>query len=318
MLITDAERTKYFKGYFIYDCAIRQSAVFSFLLFQHGDDPYGADKRLLNYFPNDAPGERFGDRNLLGFENPQLAITKYPTEKAVVVSMHGGVIVLGAGPGSGMEQKIPHGRDDLPMYTNVSGITSINGYVYAVGGWRAVAKRVDANQWVAVHDRKTLPKPRSNGGLATGGFRAISGFSEDDLYCVGDDGDVWRFDGVRWHHCALPTNMDLWSVYCADDGYVYIGGASGSVIKGRGDKWKIIYKGEFSLPFKDVVWFEDRLWCTSDHGLWTVHKDKLTAPELPAGVTACSGNLSAGYGKLLLAGMGGATVYDGKHWERLV
>ena len=73
-----------------------------------------------------------------------------------------------------------------------------------------------------------------------------------------------------------------------------------------------------TLAFKDMVWFDGKVWCTSDYGLWVIKDGKLKEAELPAEVTACAGNLSVGDGVMLLAGMYGATVYDGKTWTRLI
>lgn len=318
MKITDSENKQHFEGYFIYDCAIRAANVFSFILFRHGDDATEPEKRLLNYFPDDPQDDRFGFASFRGFASPHLAIATKPIEKAIMIGLNGGVAALGAGPDSGVQDKIPSGAHDQPIFGGVSGVTAINGYVYAVGGWRHVGKRIDTNQWVALHDRKSMPVPKGKNGINYDGFRAISGFDEDDVYCVGGDGDAWRFDGKKWRQCPLPSNMSLWSVCCAEDGFVYIGAQSGSIIKGRGDKWTVIHKGDLTLPFKDLVWFDGKVWCTSDYGLWTIENDKLVESELPAAVTACSGNLAAGFGKLLLAGINGATVYDGKNWERLI
>ena len=49
-----------------------------------------------------------------------------------------------------------------------------------------------------------------------------------------------------------------------------------------------------------------------------IEDGKLKEAELPAEVTASAGNLSVGDGVMLLAGMYGATVYDGKTWTRLI
>lgn len=318
MKLTEQEIRKYIKGYFCYDCAIRASNVFSFVLVQNRNGAVEPKKRLINFFPQDAAGDRFGAADLEGFASPLLAIATKPIEKAILVGMDCGVAALGAGPGSGLQDKIPNGNHDKPIFGGVAGAASINGYVYVVGGWRHVAKRTDTNKWIAVHDRKSMPIPIGKGPINYDGFRAIAGFSEDDIYCVGGNGDAWRYDGSKWHQCPLPTNMDLYSICCAEDGFVYIGAQSGSIIKGRGDKWQVIHKGNLTLPFKDLVWFDGRVWCTSDYGLWTIEKDKLVQSELPAEVTVCSGNLAAGFGKLLLAGFHGATVYDGKKWERLI
>jgi hypothetical protein len=72
------------------------------------------------------------------------------------------------------------------------------------------------------------------------------------------------------------------------------------------------------LPFRDMVWYEDRGWCTSDYGLWTIHKGKIGRPEVPATVSACSGNLSVGDGVLLLAGLYGAVFKEDGQWNEIV
>jgi hypothetical protein len=318
MMIPTVDIRENFDGYFVYDCAVRKNA-YCFLLFeQHKTDKSNDEpkKRLVTYFPDFDGKPLVNGHNFFGFENPHLIIANKPKEQAIMLGLSGSVAVLGSGEG-GLQDKIPRGKG-LVMQGGVKAATNIDGYVYVAGGWRSVARRVDTNKWESIVDRKSMPEPKSADGIDPGGFRAISAFNAKDIYCAGGEGDVWRFDGAQWHRCPLPTNMFLYTVCCADDGFVYIGAQSGSIIKGRGDKWKVIHKGDLSLPFKDLVWYEGRVWCTSDYGLWTIENDKLVESPLPVDVTACSGNLAAGFGKLLLAGMHGATVYDGKKWERLI
>ena len=161
------------------------------------------------------------------------------------------------------------------------------------------------------------PEPKKKGESVRGGFEAIAGFNAKDIYCVGDKGDAWRYDGERWYQCAVPTNMLFKSVCCAGDGFVYIGMQSGSVMRGREDKWTIIHKDQMTLPFKDMVWFDGKVWCTSDFGLWVIEDGELSEAPVPAEVKVCSGNLAVGDGVMLLAGYHGATVHDGKQWNRL-
>ena len=306
-----------FDNFYIYDCALRATG-YCFLLYrmQADDDNNEPVKRIASYFPNFQGKPVLAWQQYRGFEIPHLVVAHQPKEQAVMLGLSGSVAVLGTGD-SDMQDKIPSGKGSA-MQGNVKGSINIDGYIYTVGGWRSVAKRVDANQWESIVDRNAMPEPKSKDGINRGGFNAMSAFNAKDIYCAGGEGDVWRFDGSKWHQCPLPTNMDLYSICCAEDGFVYIGAQSGSIIKGRGDKWQVIHKGNLTLPFKDLVWFDGRVWCTSDYGLWTIEKDKLVQSELPAEVTVCSGNLAAGFGKLLLAGFHGATVYDGKKWERLI
>ena len=320
MILTTDEYKKNLDGYFVYDCAVRSKNMFSFLLLQDIAAAAEGKKRILNIFTEDPEGKRTGMQQFKGLTQANIAASLYPKNQAVLVGLNCGVAVLGAGD-EGMESPIPTGDDTKALLAGCSGLATIDGYVYGVGGWRNVCRRLGPNQWERLADRATLPEPKADklGFPVDGaGFEAIAGFNANDIYCVGGKGDAWRFNGKRWHQCVMPTNMYFRSVCCAGDGYVYIGMQSGSVLRGRENKWKIIHKDEMTLAFKDMVWFDGKVWCTSDYGLWVIEDGKLKGAELPAEVTACAGNLSVGDGVMLLAGMYGATVYDGKTWTRLI
>ncbi|WP_173391104.1 hypothetical protein [Ralstonia solanacearum] len=171
-------------------------------------------------------------------------------------------------------------------------------------------KRVDRNQWVEIGP---LP-PDSNGEV---GFDDFDAFSETDIYAAGGKGDVWHYDGKAWHRVPFPSNMWIASVCCGQDGHVYIGAQSGSVFQGRGNEWKLIHKGDLSLPFKDMVWFGDRVYATNDYGLWEIKDGSIKPSDAPIEITNCSGNLSVGDGVMLLAGHYGAALHDGTGWTRL-
>ena len=85
---------------------------------------------------------------------------------------------------------------------------------------------------------------------------------------------------------------------------------------GRGDEWQVIHEDRMSVPFKDIVWYQDRLWCTSEYGLWTLGKDgTLGNADIPALATACGGNLSTADGILMVGGLHGAAIHDGSQWH---
>lgn len=311
-----------FSGFQIFDCAVRTKEIYSFVLVDLGRTRknYEPDKRLVTYFKNYQGGpQEYNNKPLLnwqqytGFPRPKLAISRTPKEQAVMVASDGSVAVLGAGYND-MEQAIPLSKDG-PLYSDMGALATIDGRVYAAGGWRHVCYRDAANHWVPIRHNLPDPTTKMNSDV---GFDAIDGFNAEDIYCVGGRGDAWRFNGKRWHQCALPTNMLLENVCCAGDGYVYIGMQSGCVMRGREDKWQIIHEGHLTLPFSDMVWFDGRVWCTSDYGIWMIEDGKFIEPNLPPEVRACSGNLSVADGVMLLAGMYGATVYDGKTWTRLI
>lgn len=311
--LTDEECSEAFEGFFIYDCAVRDKNSLSFLLLQNIEDSASGDRRLLNYFPCDKESERLSWTDYEGFRRPRLGVSEVPKNQAVLFGGPNAVAVLGGGD-DGMEENIS--KETAFSCFNWE---KIEGYMYVVGPWRSAAKRIGPSEWQSiVGDRSTLPLPTRVGASNDGGFDAIDGFSATDIYCVGGKGDAWRYDGKLWYQCVVPTNMYLESVCCAGDGYVYIGMQSGSVMRGREDSWEIIHRDEMTLAFKDMVWFDGKVWCTSDYGLWVIENGRLKEADVPLEVTSCSGNLSVGDGVMLLAGMYGATVYDGSTWQRIL
>lgn len=317
-MLSQQDCDKYLSGCFIYDCAVRSSNVFSFIVIEHAEDAASADKKLINYFIDRPPGQCIGRSTYSGFSGARIAASLSPKEQVIMVARNGDVAVLGGGEG-GMENPVPKGKAELPLYTSMHALATIDGAVYAVGPWRAVCRRDGKNQWTSIADRTTLPVPARNSfGSNDEGFDAIDGFNRNDLYCGGGNADLWRFDGNQWHEVEFPTNMILENICCAGDGYVYIGLQSGSVMRGRRNRWEMIYAGSFSLPFKDMVWFTDRVWCTSDYGLWQIKDGEFSMPDIDPEIRACSGNLSVGDGVMLLAGMCGAAVYNGISWSPLI
>ena len=99
------------------------------------------------------------------------------------------------------------------------------------------------------------------------------------------------------------------------DGFVYVGAESGTVFKGRNHEWQLIERGYLTLPFEDMVWFQDRVWCTSDYGLWVIEDDTVEYADVPPEVKVCSRSLSVSDNIMLLAGFGGAAFHDGKAWQ---
>ncbi|HFI7121154.1 TPA: hypothetical protein ACGR7Q_004820 [Escherichia coli] len=218
----------------------------------------------------------------------------------------------------GREKNIPCTADG-PSRGTITRIRRINGRLYFISYYHGVGYRIGPNEWQSLC--MNLPAPRDENEademMDDLELEDIDGFSFDDLYLVGCKGHVWHFDGKEWIKVAFPSNIYLKSVCCAGDGFVYIGGQSGVIFKGRGDKWVKIHDGSYSLPFKDIVWHANKIWCTSDYGLWNIENNKIITANAPAEITICSGNLSVADGVMLLAGLYSAAFHDGKDWHIL-
>ncbi|NHZ65611.1 hypothetical protein [Massilia genomosp. 1] len=306
-----------FGDFYLHDCAVRSKHAFSFACIEAVDDfaVEEPNKRMVNVFTD--TGE-IDYKEYTGFAWPFLAVARQPLEQAVMVGARGGVAVLGSGQ-RGMEAAIPMGSATAALVTSVNALATIDGLVYAAGPWRAVCRRTACGVWESLAGRDTLPEPeRDAHGSNDEGFDVIDGFSARDIYCAGGKGDVWRFDGVRWHQCRVRVDQHIQAICCAGDGYVYIGLQGGGILRGRENLWKLIQKTTLARPFNDMVWFADKVWCNSDDGLWTIGNGKLADADVPPEARHRSRVLAVGDGVMLFAGRYGAVVFDGKEWTPLV
>lgn len=325
-MLNELEYQTFFQGYSLTDAAVRSRDTFSFLLRENQpdegcsqDSDTGKQIRLINFFVNAEPTRRIGCGQYLGFLRSKLAVAHHPVEQAVLIDSTGEVAVLGGGKND-MEQQIEYGPDG-PRRGSITCASTLFGHVYVAGPWRTIARRIGVDQWESLCADSILPKPGTRKSLEFGtdwGFRSVDGFASNDLYAAGGYGDLWRYNGHRWLQCALPSRMLLHNVCCAGDGHVYVGAQGGSVLRGREDRWEIIHEGRMTLPFKDMVWYGGRVWCTSDYGLWQIAGGELVEADVPHAVHSCAGNLSVGDGVMLLAGIYGATVFDGQRWTPVI
>lgn len=306
-----------FSGYQITDCVVRRRDKFYFVLTQMYDtskdapSDYARRKRIITCFLDRPADQHWGAGDLTNFHILRGGVSLLPKEQFVGVDLNGSVYVLGSGD-KDIEQGLVAWNEGGPQRGAISKLKTIDGHTYAVGSGRTVLRRDGKNDWHGFTAEIPLLDSLDQG------FEDVDGFGADDIYCAGDQGDVWHYDGATWTPIPFPSDMYLWSVCCAGDGFVYIGAQQGHVFKGRGNSWKHIHADTMTLPFTDMVWHQGKVWCTSDYGLWEIENDKLKKSTAPAEVRACAGNLSAGDGVMLLAGLNGAAFHDGKGWQMLV
>ena len=178
------------------------------------------------------------------------------------------------------------------------------------------ARQVFVRKAPAVWEQLGPAIPEAPHGESTG-FEDFDQFSPNDMYAVGNPGDVWHFNGTDWRRCSFPSNWGLSAVCCAPDGNVYIA-ASTVIYRGLGNKWqRLRTKDQITLPIKDLVWYEGQLWATNDYGFWVLQGDHLVPADVPSGVKVCSGNLAVRDGVMLLAGYGGAAFKRDGQWTEI-
>ncbi len=312
---------KYFKGCVITDCVVRARDLMYFVTQQ---DYARAASRAGVVVCAGRPGFPPWSRSVIkGMRNLRAGVSYHPKEQFVGVSSAGSVYVLGSGE-AGLEEdlqaylskKLRDSNSPDSAYLlrgSVVRLRTIGGRLYACGSNRTVIERVGKDVW-----NYHVSLPAKTDHLDACGFQDIDGFSPEDMYAAGGNGDVWHFDGRQWRQVPFPSEMRLSNVCCAPDGMVYIGAGSGTVFKGRADQWTMLEPGYLARPLQDMVWHRGALWCTNEDGLWTITDGELKFADVAPEVRVCCGHLSVGDGVMLLAGEYGAALHDGQQWERII
>ena len=215
------------------------------------------------------------------------------------------------------------------MTKGISGCKVIDNEVFMFGRFRKLYMRVGVQEWKDLSYENEHPELHADleqlkeeKKSLKAGFKAIDGFSNNDIYACGDCGDCWNYDGNKWKRINLPVNSDLTSILCAGDGFVYIGLISGDIIKGRyndSDEWKILSGAGGGS--NSLAWFQGTVYIGSDLGLYTINEqskiEQYKFPEI--GFQQYSFRHVASCDEALLSyGLNQALIYDGQDWEEIV
>ncbi|WP_223303942.1 WD40/YVTN/BNR-like repeat-containing protein [Dokdonella koreensis] len=319
MILSQTEYAEYFHGYHIIDCVVRDRNTLYWTLLSTYDDSKPAPPTheratsIVSCFL-DEPEDAWGWTRMTGMSLMKAGASLEPDSRFVGVDLAGHVYVIGGGENR-LEKDVPNGKLEASRGA-ITRLKTLFGRLYACGGLRSLCHRDGAESWLAVGGNPPLPSRKEVDNRVCG-FNDFDAFSIDDIYCAGDRGNVWHWNGKTWRRVDFPSNMYLESVCCGSDGYVYIGAQSGNVWRGRDDRWELFHEDSLSLPFMDMVWFADTLWATSDYGLWQLRAGKIVKADVPIAISNSSGNLSVNDGVMLLSGDYGAALHDGNEWMLL-
>jgi len=319
---------KFLRGWRIADCAVRSSS-FVYLVVRENiseeavSGTWDSDipTRFFVIYLDKSPERSIGGEGFDGFDRPLCGVARKPLSQGLIVARNsvGQVWAAGSGRNGPMEQISPNGR--FPMTTRIK---CIDGYAYSVGTGHRIYKRANIGHWVKLDNgfpeiETGLSNSEYLDNVLAQGFEDMDGFSETDLYAVGGHGDIWHYDGTVWMQEGFPSNMQLNTVTCAGDGYVYVSGQGGTLWRGRNSTWEHLYDGSYSIPWNEVLWFEDKLWLASDYMLRIWNGKELVpvtddqGQELPF-----SGHMDAYDGLLVIADSDTVMAYQNGQWRTLV
>lgn len=184
----------------------------------------------------------------------------------------------------------------------------IDGANYVAGMQRQVYRRSASGSW------QFLSAPILNkGGIK--GFNSIDGYSSDEIYAVGLDGEIWFFNGSQWRPIDSPTSVSLQRIHCCPSGRAYIVGQAGVVIVGRGDQWAPLDLGDFRDDLWGVETLNDEVFVASSKAVFKLVDESLELASIGSDGIGSASFLAADDGVLWSVGSQHlAFTIDGKHW----
>jgi len=214
--------------------------------------------------------------------------------------------------GQAIDEFVSDGPDSPKNTGHLRSATIVGTRVIAVGMQRQVYVRSETGQWSAA--RAGLP-PFGEGD--TSGFEAVAAVSPTEVYAAGWGGEIWRFDGARWHRIDSPTNRIITALGVDDKGLVYGCGRNGLLLSGQAGNWKVL--SDIRCP--------DDLWTIAPHAgrvfaagllrMYCIEDGNISLVELDAIDANSFGVLNSNNGNLWSIGAKDVISYDGTSWSRI-
>lgn len=209
------------------------------------------------------------------------------------------------------------------------GLSNINnGKLYTVKGLRTVWQRSGKNQWSWLNNGIPLldyyNRDSKDSELTyKHGFDSIDGFSDNDLYACGGDGDLWHYNGTKWSQKELPTNAALEEICCGGDGFVYIITNRETIVTGREDRWKVIEQDLTSITFEGLAWYQDRCLINTGISLYEINNGAFVESPLQQDIPTSPSHIDAKVDLLLIASssyfhVNNVHYYDAKTWHTVL
>ena len=224
-----------------------------------------------------------------------------------------GEIVEFSGGTPRVEKIATAGTGPGDKYGYLSQIRVIDGELFVCGYRRQVYRQQDGG-WELIS--RDILDNRKKGPW--NGFEAIDGHSRNDLYAVGDEGEIWHFNGSEWQRCDSPTNQNLADVRCCD-GKVWVCGDGGIILCGDRNGWEILW----STPDPAEQWWGIDCFMDETYVAGSLFLGKLQDGEIVAVDTGVQGTITAQTlqvkdGILWSIGARHILSFDGKRWTQHV
>lgn len=243
------------------------------------------------------------------FDAHSLAVIAKPEVGLVAISGAGyysAVMASGTRTGDIVADALPPPL--APRTGGLRRVAAIEGRAFAAGLRGIVYRFDDERRWVRIDD-----------GLPYGfNIQAIHGFSETEVYAAGREGAMWQYDGRRWIERDSPTSATLTTIKCASDGFAYVAGHGGVLLRGRGDSWNAIEQSATDEIIWGLEWYADHLYVSTMTGVFRLEGANLEPVDFGDDKPKTSYQLSAADGELWSSGEFDLMSFDGTKWSRIV
>jgi hypothetical protein len=195
-------------------------------------------------------------------------------------------------------------------YGYVNTIRNIDGELYVCGYGRQVYRR-RAGLWASIAD-DILTRETGRG------FFDIDGADKQHIYAVGWHGEVYFYDGKRWHRDNSPTTLYLASVRCLSAEEVWICGDNGIVLHGKVNQWNVIQDDNFRGHWYCIEEHTGTVYLAGHASLAYVDGDAIAPVDTGLNKDITTHRLHAKEGLLWSIGEKDILVFDGNSWQEIL
>lgn len=239
-------------------------------------------------------------------------VTREP-DRFWALGTEGQILTVGGGQVK-EERPISDGEDSPSRRGPLREIRAVAGqWLYAVGTLRQAYRRESPDHWQCIdHSLRDV-----SADLTQTCLESIDGFSKSDIYAVGWEGEIWRYDGERWSEVLSPTNLALYKVRCGGDGWAYACGQVGTLLRGRGDRWEVIEHDATRSDFWGMEWFKGKLYLCTMQLVFQLDENGLRRVDFGDDPPLSCYHLSAADDRLWSIGAGDVLEFNGFEWSRV-